>query len=308
MLNVRGNMTDVKSIIQRLKELDYSTNPYKETRNLISGLGNFGFIQLTLHATNEFIRARPLKNEETVCVVKDLSYKPQNCNKTYQRASTPNKTMFYAALVQPEFTPDGFLAMGRLIGLMESLPFMRDKTSKGIEKLAFGKWTNTKDLNLAAIVYNEQFSKKNPKTEFLYKAFNQHAKNIGNLYEKSLIVTDFLATEFAKDNIHNHFDYMISSIFSEISVEKGFDGILYPSVRTIGQGLNVAIHPDFVDNYMELRSAGECTVFKNKEQINVLNDTVTIIPRGQNELKLKPFDEPAKLDRERQNLIKLLGL
>jgi hypothetical protein len=101
---------------------------------------------------------------------------------------------------------------------------------------------------------------------------------------------------------------MISYIFSEISIEKGYDGILYPSVRTAGQGLNVAITPDFVDKYMELRTAGECTIYKNGERTIVLNDSVSKIPRGQKELKLKPYDDPAKLNAERLRVLAELKL
>lgn len=301
-------MLQPNQIIEQLKAIDYSTNPYDKAKELLTGFGKFGFIEVTLHATNEFIRARPLNDGEEVKIVSDLSYKPQKYNATYQRASTPTKTMFYGGLVQPEFTPDGFLAMGRLIGLLESMPFMRDKESKAIKRIAFGKWTNTMDMKLAAIVYNEQFSKKNPKTEFLNDAFNLHVKGVQEIYEKSLMVTSYLASEYAKEDIKEHFDYMVSAIFSEIAIEKGFHGVLYPSVRTSGQGLNVAIMPDFVDKYMELRSAGECTVYKNKDHSIVLNDTVSIIPRGRQELKLKPFDDPDKLDAERKAVMIELGL
>lgn len=300
-------MLDVNAIIGELKKLDYSKNPYDKTKELLSSLGKFGFIEIILHATNEFIRARPLNDGEEIKVAADLSYKPQKYNTTYQRASTPNNTMFYAGLVQPEFTPDGFLAMGRLIGMLESMPFMRDKTSKAVKKIAFGKWVNTRDMKLAAIVYDDQFAKRNPKTEFLYDAFNEHVKDVPE-YEKSLAVTSYLASEFAKEVIKNHLDYMISAVFSEITIEKGFHGVLYPSVRTSGQGLNVAVHPDFVEEYMELRSAGECTVYKNGDHSIVLNDTVSIIPRGQKELKLKPFDDPEKLAAERKAVMLKLGL
>lgn len=301
-------MEDVKDIIEQLKLLDFNSNPYNDAKKLISSFGKFGFIELNLHATNEFIRARPLGEHESIKTIFDLSYKPKHLNSTYQRASTPNNSMFYAGLVQPEFTPDGFLAMGRMIGMMESVTLMRDKTSSGIQKIGFGKWTNTRDLHLAAIVYSEQFSKKNPKTEFLYDAFHKQIHEAGELYKKSLWVTEFLANEFAKDVIHHHFDYMISAIFTEIAIEKGFDGVIYPSVRTTGQGLNVAIHPDFVDKFMELRSAGECTIYKQKDHTIILNDTVALVPRGQIDLKLRPFDDPAKLDLEKQKVKDHLGL
>lgn len=301
-------MSSIADLIQRLKAVTLNADAYKEVRELLQALGKFGLIELRLHPTNEFIRARTLKDNETVRVVKDLSYCPHQFNTTYQRASTPNKTMFYSVLVQPEFTPNGFLAMGRATGLLESWPLMRDKASKDVQRIAYGKWTNTRDMRLAAIVYKDQFADNNPKTEMLQKAFKRHVQQLQGFADETLAITALLADEYSKEPIPAQYDYMLSAIFTEIAIEKGFDGILYPSVRTAGQGLNVAITPDFVDRYMELRAAGECTVLKNGELTVVLNDTVAIIPRGQNELKLRPFDDPAKLAADKQHEMKTLGL
>lgn len=301
-------MINVSDIIQKIKALDLGVNPYKEVRAFLQEFGKFGLIELRLHPTNEFIRARPLQGGETISVVEDLSYKPQHLNTSYQRASTPNNTMFYGVLVQPEFTPNGFLSMGRAAGLLESAAMMRDKNSKGIQRVAYGKWSNTRDMRLAAIVYNDQLAGSNPKSEMLHNAFKFHVKRMNGLEAETLAITGFLADEYAKDPIMTEFDYMISAIFTEIAVEKGFDGVLYPSVRTLGQGLNIAVTPDFVNRYMELRAAGECTVLKNGEKTIVLNDTVATIPRGQKDLKLQPFDDPAKLAAEKDYHVKRLGL
>ena len=301
-------MPTVTETIQKLKTITLNADSHKEVRELLQTLGKFGLIELRLHPTNEFIRARTLKDDETVHVTKDLSYCPNHLNTTYQRASTPNRTMFYGVLVQPEFTPNGFLAMGRATGLLESWPPMRDKESKGIQKIAYGKWTNTRDIRLAAIVYNDQFAGNNPKMEMLHGAFKRHVQEMHGFADETLAITGFLANEYSKEPIPTHYDYMLSAIFTEIAIEKGFDGVLYPSVRTAGQGLNIAITPDFVDQFMELRAAGECTVLKNGERTVVLNDTVAIIPRGQNDLKLRPFDDPAKLAEEKKYEMKQLGL
>jgi len=301
-------MSNIAELIQRLKTISLNTDSHNEVRELLQALGKFGLIELRQHPTNEFIRARTLKDDETVHVVRDLSYCPNHLNTTYQRASTPNKTMFYSVLVQPEFTPNGFLAMGRATGLLESWPPMRDKSSKGIQKIAYGKWTNTRDMKLAAIVYNDEFAVNNPKTEMLHEAFKNHVQEIHGFADETLAITGLLADEYSKEPILTQYDYMLSAIFTEIAIEKGFDGVLYPSVRTAGQGLNVAITPDFVDRFMELTAAGECTVLKNGELTVVLNDTVAIIPRGQNDLKLRPFDDPAKLEAEKKYEMNRLGL
>jgi hypothetical protein len=301
-------MKDPGQVIEQLIKSIFTADRHEEIRGLLSSLGRFAFIESTLHPGNEFIRARVLRNEETIAKVQDLSFKPQQFNKTYQRASTPNKTMFYASLLQPDFQPQGFKAMARAVGLLETLPAMRDKQSKGIWKMAYGKWTNIKDLKLAAICYKKDFSLKNPRTEFLYNAFNEQLAEIGDMKDASLMITDYLAYEYAKEvPLGDHESYMISAIFSEICIEKGFDGIIYPSVRTVGEGINLATTSEFVDQHMKLIAAGECTVYKNGEQTTVLNDTVAEIAID-GKLILKPVDDPDLLKKEIEAVKKNLNL
>ena len=52
-----------------------------------------------------------------------------------------------------------------------------------------------------------------------------------------------MANEFAKENINEDYDYMISAVFSEMATKNRVDGIIYPSVRVGGKGFNIAITP-----------------------------------------------------------------
>jgi len=79
----------------------------------------------------------------------DLSYKPQNLNTKYQRASTPNKTMFYGAIVHN----DDELINTRAITLSECSKLAREgKESMGVERFTFGRWKVINDIELIAII------------------------------------------------------------------------------------------------------------------------------------------------------------
>lgn len=91
------------------------------------------------------------------------------------------------------------------------------------------------------------------------------------MLEKSLKYQRFLANEFSKD-IEKHTDYLISAIFTEIiSQNPNIDGVLYPSVRVLGKGFNVAIKPEACEK-LGLYVAGECSVYKLKDHTVIGND------------------------------------
>lgn len=88
----------------------------------------------------EFIRARPMGIYESRFTKKDdFSFKPQEYNKSFQRASTPNRTMFYAASNRDKLSPKDLFS-ARLVSLAESMEWVRNKQESGIRKIAYGKW------------------------------------------------------------------------------------------------------------------------------------------------------------------------
>jgi hypothetical protein len=101
----------------------------------------------------------------------------------------------------------------------------------------------------------------------LAKSYEEFIQSIpADISERSLLYSDFLANEFSKETINHDYDYMISAIFSELTVDSGYDGIIYPSVRVEGMGLNVAIRPESMHK-LKLCVAGENHLYKNKMQM-----------------------------------------
>ena len=62
-----------------------------------------------------------------------------------------------------------------------------------------------------------------------------------------------------------------------MAITRGYDGIYFPSVRTDGQGFNLAIKPEIVNQKLKLVYAGECTIFKGEKKVIFNNNTETFI-------------------------------
>ncbi|MGE5354790.1 MAG: hypothetical protein ACM3PT_00995 [Deltaproteobacteria bacterium] len=118
---------------------------------------------------------------------------------------------------------------------------------------------------------------------------------------RSFAFTKFLAEEFSKEKIRGDYDYLISALLSEKVTENGFDGIFYPSVRTGGQGFNIAITPE-ATNKMSLIAAGECTVYKLRDHTVVGNDAGVKLNGTEDYFKL------IELDSQREACLFQLGI
>ncbi|MEO6979271.1 MAG: hypothetical protein ABI113_12860, partial [Mucilaginibacter sp.] len=86
-------MSPLELAISRLKILDLSEYPGKDVAGHLSKFGSIGSIDYYLHPGKKIIRARPHNNDGPFKERHLLSYKPQQYNTTYQRGSTPERTM-----------------------------------------------------------------------------------------------------------------------------------------------------------------------------------------------------------------------
>jgi len=284
-------MSEVTNPIQKLKELTLSKYPVDEINKIMKEFGKFGVVLMTLHEGKSIIRARPNEGNETFKTVSEISYKPAKFNTTFQRASTPNTTMFYGCVV-PENIAEGELDNARVTSIFEASKLYRQGIENGEEKITFSRWPVTKDIPLIAIVYHKDFINNSSHTNELHTAYQKFLQSNPNDIVNSNAVTEYLASEFAKIETPHDYDYLISALFTEVALQQGFAGVYYPSVRAEGKGFNVAIHPDFVDNNMIPIVAGECSLYKKAKHIVLDNDTITEIAKGQTTFEVKPITDP----------------
>jgi len=295
---------DITTVIQELKKLDLSTYPKEQIQSLFKSVGKVGYVAVTYHRNKEVMRARPNNGLPRFEKKAEYSFKPAELNKTYQRASTPEQTMFYATSI-PENIEKGELDNMRVIGVTETVPMLRDLTKSGTEKISFGKWIVQEDLNLIAIVHKEDFYKESKYTRELVDAYDAFIQQTSKeIMDRSIAFTSYLADEFAKKTIYCDYDYMISALFTELVIRHGFDGVIYPSVRVDGKGFNIAITPEATKK-LNLVAAGECTIYKLKDHTIVGNDSVATLNGNEEEFKL--VDLPYK-EEQAKAILQTLGV
>ncbi len=282
--------------VNSLKELTLSSYPVKDIKSVFEKFGVIGIIKIPLNEGKSIIRARPNENEP-FNKISELSYKPAKYNTRYQRASTPNTTMFYGC-VAPDNIVNDEPYNEKVTAIYEASKLLRQGIIEGEEKITFSRWIVKKDFSLVAIVYHKDFIDKYSHTRELSTAHQNFLKLHPNVREKSMLVTEFIASEFAKNEIQSDFDYLISALFTEKVLSLGFAGVYYPSVRTEGQGINVAIAPHFVENNMEPVFAGECTLYK-KGNCSVLdNDKICELNAERKDFTFGPIEPWCHKGRE----------
>lgn len=294
---------EIDKVISGLKAVDLKEESYQEIRHLIGGIGEAAYMGVNYHKNKIMMRARPNELNDKFTRTSDLSFKPQDFNKTYQRASTPFETMFYGSALSDKIER-GELDNARVIGLLETMPWLRDKSSSGYAKITYGKWVVQEDLNLLAIIHHQDFQASNSYTRELTKAYEAFLKSIDKeLADKSLKINTFLSNEFAKQ-VKTHHDYMISAIFTEIVVNnpnRNIDGILYPSVRVHGDGYNIALKPSACKK-ISLMTAGECSIYNLLGETIVDVDSIVELDGNTDEFEM------VEIDNKRDSILRELGV
>ena len=131
-------MKELHEKIDALKTMDKSNYPIDEIKGIFNELGKVGSVVVKLHPGKVIMRARMNKEDEVFFSKCQLTYTPSQFNKSYQRASTPDMTMFYGSII-PEFVSPEELNNARVIGIVEAIPWLREKGVNGIQNLTFGK-------------------------------------------------------------------------------------------------------------------------------------------------------------------------
>ncbi len=264
------------NLITRFKSVDLRPKSEENILDLISEIGKTPVMLSEYHDSKHIYRARPNDNEHDDFInISDLSYKPQAFNKTYQRASTPQKTMFYGAIV-PEDKDGEIIDDERIIGAFEVVGFLRDSSKKiGEKTLTYGVWRVNSTISAPSIFNSKTHEISVNWLKEVAESFYEELEEYPEYQEDAIVLHDYLSKEFSKHVPEKvDYQYKISSIYSRRATELGADGILYPSVKLKGAGLNIALTPDCVDSKMTLEYAVKCKVYKKSDRV-ILNNLKT---------------------------------
>lgn len=283
------SLEETLTLLDGLVKLDLAAYPVDSINQLISQLTSFPARITEFHTGHVVYRVRPNGEGESFTKISDLSYKPQQFNKTYQRASSPEQTMFYGSMV-PNDNTQSEIDIGRVIAIAEGSKLFRNKDIKeGQEIVTFGMWRLQDTVSLVSILHPDLEKNITPFAIERATAFMEWLNQFADKRDQGKAILKFYAEQFAKmvEWDEPDFKYLHSALLTKFLIGKGYDGVLYPSGRVEGKGLNVAIAPDFVDSHMRLEGVMECIIAKKGTHIVCDNSKVAWLNAGDTEFNWK---------------------
>jgi hypothetical protein len=265
--NKLPTVEELKTIITSIENADLSQVSYNKLFSALTTLQFIPFGTAILKKGYSIERARINKPGETFTTESQISYRTDYQNiKTYGRANVPNFSLFYGA-----FESD-VIKHPRFVNLLETSEIFRNLEENEVENADFimtvGKWKIKEDLEIVEMVFDENSIKNSAdiKRSFdnqISKLTKKHPKH----KEQFELILRFFSNQFAKKQIHTHFDYMISAAYTDLAINwKGLIGLTYPSVKTDYQGHNVVLTPFAVEKYLELDKVAMYRVQKNGKE------------------------------------------
>lgn len=256
-------MGDIEEIIGQLKALDLETVPHEEVLAVVARIDKVMLFGFTLPVDSYVIRVRSSEtsdcwsdwlHEEKISYIRDSSIVPP-----YNRASFEGDPMFYGCAGQPDqFKEAVHVAYNEVSSLINDSAYGSTE-----EHYVGGLWKIVKPVNVIALVHHQAFTSKNERLKDLNHQYQRAVKKDPDMAERSLRLSEFLATEFAKP-VTKGCQYKISAAFATHVMELGIDGIMYPSVKADGDTsvFNVALTPKSVDNKLNLKEVTAVRVVK----------------------------------------------
>lgn len=258
----------MKDVIERLKSLDLESEPVSDIEEIISSLGYLPAAIYDFHKGKIVHRARCISGDENIIDASQLSFTPTEFNTRYQRASTPEQTMFYGAVI-PEF--EDKLQIERLVGACEASELLRNPNAPdGEEIIVFGEWIVKEKISLLSIINPETESNSINFFKEMTAGYHAFLDKYPSIKENAKLFQSYMSSEFAKSEIRGDFDYLITAKLTE-QIIRHCDGVVYPSVRAEYNGLCVAISPEIVDKNLELVGVLECRITKVGNYVNIEN-------------------------------------
>jgi hypothetical protein len=193
---------------------------------------------------NKILRSRLNDNRAFFDEISKLSYPPICCART-DRASLEGKPMFYGSV----FTHlNGEIVPPKVINLIESSDFFKDKQAIGCQLLTQSAWMNSRPLKFAMFPTSLKYNIPCDEVRHIQEEFYNVAASINmNLREASLYIGDMFAMDNTK-NTYNITAYAVDYLLNDTSDSAYFDGVIYPSVPSEGVGMNVCFRPSLIDS------------------------------------------------------------
>ncbi len=257
---------EMGQITEVLDNIISSTENTERLYKIFESIGNneLPIIKIQMDKGHPLIRQRINNKGEDFTKISDLYCPPAHCLKEYGRANIPYKPMFYACC----FSMDSTAYIPRMITLMETSSFLRNKESSGIERATFSKWCTNSKLELLVLPFSKHYKKACKDIIYIQELWkSQIEKQKTNEKAKELI--DYMSNEISKHFSSSNEYFKIANFINYLlyinEETKKADGIIYPSVYAEGNGFNIAIKKESADKKLDFIGASKCYLIKRKD-------------------------------------------
>lgn len=231
------NSNDIRSSITEIRNIDLTKeSSYNEILDIIKNkIKIVPILTRTLKAEDEiFLRSRVhMPTEKKFYKIDDFSYRNDISSiDEYSRCNIPGQQIFYCSFDRPT-------------SYAESLVIR--KKPLDIEFVSIGKWKLKKDINIGIIAHpyinGRCTDEDNHYGRFIDSLIDREYKEIEHELKEVLY---YFNIEFRRI-VKTHIYYKVTAAISNLMFE-GVDAIVYPSVPFLGQGYNVALKKQLVED------------------------------------------------------------
>lgn len=234
-------------------------------------------VRFTIYPGSGLIRQRINLRGKEFQEVSELNYPPANYLSNHGRANLPYQSMFYACSFPSENEPN--TPIPRIVSLLETSSFFKDKESTGIERATVSRWDVLETLNLIALPFWGDYNRPCQDVLNFVKAW-QDIMNDSSVNPEGLELIQYMsneiATDFSFDNEYIKIANFVNYLLNVNAKTKYADGIIYPSVPAQGGGFNVAVKPNIADAKIKFVGASLCHLLKqhDKSYVALMNDSL----------------------------------
>ena len=205
---------------------------------------------------------RSSTNEDNVFhkSVSRLNYPPVDKART-DRASLQGKPMFYGCIFTTAADTDN--AYPRIISAMETTDILRDFNREGKVFTTQSLWLPDRDLRLFAFPFSKCYKKPCAEVTLQRKLWDEKLARFwpDDYIEFSEFMGDLIAQENHSclyDITARAIDYMLY----ESTAASDLEGVMYPSVWGEGQGMNICLRKETVDECVHFQTASVQYIYK----------------------------------------------
>lgn len=217
--------------------------------------------------------------------VSRLNYPPKEFART-DRASLKKKPMFYGSVFTS--AADKNNAYPRIISALETTDILRDFQREGKVFTTQSLWLPDRDLHLFAFPFSKAYKKPCDEVKYQRKVWEEVLAEHWPVEYREF--SEYIGDLIAQENhscLYEITANTIDFVLNQSTASDELDGVMYPSVWGAGEGMNICLKKETVDECLHFQKAsvqcidktvGQSTLFGVAESFLLPNGNLKWIP------------------------------